>query len=96
MNTIKIIFNTIIGYTGSSESPDKMSMRFTAIIIAVIAKVATIAAIAGYTIPLTDAQSQGVAASLAFVIAAIMWVYGLIRAVYVALKTRNLGVLYGR
>lgn len=78
---MKKFLNAFIGFAGSSENPQQMSMRFSAIILAVVSKAVSFAALAGYTFPYTDEQTQTIASSLAFVVAVIFWVYGAIRAV---------------
>ena len=79
MQKIKKIVDVIIGYSGSTEDPAKMSLRFSSVIIGLISKIAALAAVAGYVLPYTDAQIQFTVSSLAIVAASGAWVFGLIR-----------------
>lgn len=83
---INKIFSAIIGYSGSSEDPSKMSMRFSSVIIGVIGKVAAVAALAGYVLPYSDAQIQFTVASLTMVAASGAWLFGALRAVVAELR----------
>ncbi len=80
------ILQALIGYAGSSEDPSKMSMRFMAILLAVLGKVVALAAAAGYVIPFATADLQMFVGSIAFVAAALFWVVGAVRAVIAALR----------
>ena len=82
MQYIKKILDVIIGYSGSTEDPTKMSLRFSSLIVGVISKLAAVAAIAGYVLPYTDAQVQFTVASLSLVIASGAWVFGLVRVIW--------------
>lgn len=74
------ILRALLGYAGSSEDPSKMSMRFMAVLLAVLGKMMALAAATGYVIPFATADMQALVGGMAFVAAALMWSVGLIRA----------------
>ena len=85
---MKKILDIIIGYSGSTEDPSKMSLRMSAIIFGVISKLAVVGALGGFVLPYTDAQVQGTIGTLTLVGATFVWLFGLIRAIVNALKNR--------
>lgn len=86
MDILKKILRAILGYAGSSENPQAMSMRLSAIIIAVIGKLVMVASVAGYVLPLADAQIQLIVGNFALVGASIAWLFGLVRYVVNSVK----------
>lgn len=104
MNTTKKIINAIIGYAGSSEDVNKMSMRFMGIVTAVIAKFApSVLLCLGIFIdlPTGTTPEQLVAAwgpiiqALVYMTAATLYLVGMFRAVKKALETKDIGALCG-
>ena len=81
MQTIKKILNAIIGYSGSSENPEVMSLRFSSIIMGVISKIVALCAVAGFVLPYTTADVQLFVSALTLVACSLTWAFGLIRAV---------------
>lgn len=90
MDILKKSVDVLVGYSGSSEDPTKMSLRMTSITVGVIGKVAAFAALAGYVLPYSDAQLQFVIGSIAVVVASISWSVGLVRALVNAYKNRTM------
>lgn len=81
------LLNVVVGYTGSSQNPTQMSLRFTAIIVAGFSTLAGITAALGVTLPLNSETSQMWAASIGIVAAVIAWLVGLVRYVWKAMRT---------
>lgn len=96
MEKIRIVFQALIGYAGSSENPEKMSLRLMGIVTAAFGTflpvifpllTSVIHLPPGVTI---DANNNGLLPllqSLTYVTASAMWVIGAFRAVIVGLKT---------
>ena len=89
MQYIKKIADVIIGFSGSSEDPEKMSLRFISIIMGVIGKIFALCAVAGYTLPFTLTGVQYYVGIFAVVIASLTWLVGLIRALFASFKTKT-------
>jgi formate hydrogenlyase subunit 3/multisubunit Na+/H+ antiporter MnhD subunit len=96
MNKTKAVLRALIGYAGSSENPSKMSLRFMAIITAVVSQFSplisvVIAYFGGDTLSM-EGLSQ-VMEPIVLTVACIMWLIGAIRAV---LNTKTVaGILKG-
>ncbi len=83
MQKLKVVLQAITGYAGSSESPEKISARFMGVSMGTITMIAPF--IAGFfstTVEMVMAQIQ----PLMLVVAIVFYFYGMIRAVWSALK----------
>lgn len=104
MNTFKKVVIAITGYAGSTERPDKTALRLYGVIIGVVAQLMPIILMAvsalvdlpeGVTAQMfVDAFNPTIQAIM-YVVAGLMWLVGMVRAGMTAIKTQNLGALYG-
>lgn len=83
MNKIKAIFRALIGYAGSSENPNKMSMRFMGIITAFISQLAPFIAliVSQFDVMLDVNKFAAVIEPLTLSVACVIWITGAVRAV---------------
>jgi len=89
MNKIKVVLQALTGYAGSSESPEKFSMRFTGIIIGVVSQFAPLIAVfvSHYGIANVNIDAlTAVVGSLTLSVGCIVWVVGAIKACWKAAK----------
>lgn len=104
MQTFKNVLSAIIGYAGSSEDPQKMSLRFYGVAVGVSSQVMPFIILIGarfMSLPegVTPEQASASVTPLlqlvCYALASVLWSVGLIRAIHSAVKTKNLGALYG-
>lgn len=95
MQTLKNIISAITGYNNSSENPTATSARLSGIIVTILSTALTYSAVLNIHLPYVPDQIQGLAGLLGVVGGFLYWLYGLIRAIVNAIKTKNLGALYG-
>lgn len=90
MKKIKQVLNAIIGYAGSSEAPQKMSMRFMGIITGIISQLSPIIAlVVSKMIDLPNGVSatayvgglSNMIEPIVLSFACILWIIGAVRAV---------------
>jgi hypothetical protein len=96
MQTLKNIISAIIGYNSSSENPTATSARFSGIIISILSGIIVVATALGIHLPYMPSQVEAIAGMFGIMFGFIYWLYGLIRAISNAIKTKNLGALYGQ
>ena len=88
MKKVKIVLQSMTGYMGSSENPEKMSLRFMGIMLAVVTQFAPLVM---STLGIDAVSIVHQLQPLVFSVASIIWILGLTRAVWTALKTSPLG-----
>ena len=95
MKKFLTVLNAIVGFAGSSENPQKMSLRLTAVVMGVIAEFSPfLVLLAGTFMNLPDGvTAENIQQTLApvvqafiFIIAGILWLIGAFRAAWSALK----------
>lgn len=83
MTKIKIILQALTGYMGSSESPEKISARFIAVSLGAITFVAPfVASFLGLGVGEVMAQAQ----TIAYFVAIVWYVFGAVKACWLAAK----------
>ena len=90
MKKLTLVLRALIGYSGSSEDPSKMSARFMGVILGAVSQfipLITLVATKFMTIPAGMSVEQyvdgltAIAQPLTLLVACIIWVVGAIRAV---------------
>ena len=81
---LKIVLDALTGYAGSSESPEKVSLRFMGIALGIVSQFMPIIDI--LHLPIDVMQFVNAAQPFVLLVAVIMYVYGAIKATWNALK----------
>jgi len=90
MDRIKTALNALVGYAGSSENPQKMSLRFMGILTGLISQFSPLLSLvvahfsvlpAGVTVEQFSASLSGVIEPMILTGACLMWIIGAVRAV---------------
>lgn len=83
MKKISAIVKAFTGYAGSSESPEKVSMRFMGIAMALVSQFAPL--IANF-LPFGVEDFVRQAQPIVLLVACLMWTYGAVKAMWLAAK----------
>jgi hypothetical protein len=95
MKKVLSVLNAIIGFAGSSENPQKMSLRLTAVVMGIIAKFSPLLVFVassamhlpeGVTAENVQQTLEPVVQAFIFIIAGVLWLVGAFRAGWIALK----------
>lgn len=89
MQKLKSVLNALVGYAGSSENPEKMSLRLMGIITGIVSQFSPlISLVVAHTTNLCTAgmntctaQFTSVIEPIVLTMACVMWIVGAVRAV---------------
>lgn len=84
LNKLKIALDALTGYAGSSESPEKVSLRFMGIALGIVSQFMPIIEL--LHLPIDVMQFVNAAQPFVLLVAVVMYIYGAIKATWIALK----------
>lgn len=83
MKKLKAILQAFTGYAGSSENPEKVSARFMGIALGIASQFAPLIS-SFFSVNVEQFVTQ--AQPIVLLVAALMWAYGAIKAMWLAAK----------